>query len=196
MLASMMLVLFVFALVVLYWRLDLLLANPCWEDVLEGLNEIKPDKDATLVLSGECVKKIVFATSKTACRDACEIYKGSDEHKLNCLEKCEIWLDNEPNTVVVAVPVEAGDENWWIVPGTGYVKRVGRALGRRNVLWLFGGSPRAFNLDCFVKEFDKDKKIQECKEGTTAWECTPGSKESTHTIELVEEGMSCVIRTA
>ncbi|MBN2330734.1 MAG: hypothetical protein JXC85_02865 [Candidatus Aenigmarchaeota archaeon] len=186
-LAAAMLALFVFALVMLYWRLELILTNPCWSDAMERLRPIaeSPSRglSATIILDGDsetgnCLSKVVFTPSPDACEDACEDYKGDEDQKRACLQKCQVE-PGESKSFVVAIPaVREG------ILGSG--KKVIDAVAKRSFYWLFDGKPMVFSLECELVDFDVPAR--ECTPEGDSWICTPGNKKSQYNIRVVKDG--------
>ncbi len=188
-LAAAMLALFVFALVMLYWRLELILTNPCWSDAMEELKPIaeSPSRGlaATLVLDGDsetgnCLSKVVFTASPDVCKDTCEEYKGDDDQKRGCLQKCQA-KEGEAKSFVIALPTTRGG----IIGGS---KKVIDAVAKRSFYWLFDGKPMVFSLGCELVDFDVPP-AKECSQQGDSWVCTPRkNKKSQYSIRVVEEG--------
>lgn len=167
MLAAVTLTLFVFALVMLYWRLELILTNPCWSDAMEKLKPIDESvsrgRVATLVLDHACVRKIVFTSDPDECEDTCEEYKGDVDQKRGCLKKCNT-APSEAKTFVIALPAERGGL-------LGYKDKVVDAVSKRSFYWLFDGKPVVLSFPCQLAEFNLVNN--ECPAGGDPWVCTP-----------------------
>jgi hypothetical protein len=170
-LAAATLALLVFALVMLYWRLELILTNPCWSDAMEKLKPIEESvsrgREATLVLDQGCIRKVVFTSDPGTCEDTCEEYNGDVDQKRGCLKKCKA-APSETKTFVIALPVERGGL-------LGYKDRVVDAIGKRSFYWLFDGKPVVLSFYCQLAEFELAS--DECSDGGDPWVCTPDKKE-------------------
>lgn len=174
-------------------RSSLLLSNECWDNVIGGLlpfdgRERKPPQ---LILDGECVEKIGFTSSKSACISFCTDY-DDDKERDDCIIKCEA-IKEEARTFIVAVPKSRG----FISKTLGFVKT-------RKFDSFLGGKLWVFVLFCEVQ--DIDSAISECEKKGNKWVCAiPGKTDeekeaykNTYTlvVEKSEEGKTCTIRAA
>jgi len=170
----------VVSIVILYGRIDLLFTNPCWKEAMSELDDIEKSlvrgKPATLVLDGECLKKIVFTPSRKACEDACKEYEGDKDIVNTCIRKCNIAT---AKTFIVALPKQRTGV-------LGYGKRVIDFISKRGLSWLVDGKPMVFTLDCEVTEFGLVKH-DECTEEGSRWVCTPGEEKAEFVMRVVQE---------
>lgn len=183
-LAAAMLALFVFALVFLYWKLELILTNPCWSDAMEELRFIEEGLSrslpATLVLDGSCVRKVVFTTSREVCEDVCNEYKSDDDQTRGCVKKCKTEPD-KTKSFVIAMPVERKGL-------IGHGKKVIDAVSKRSFYWLFDGKPQVFSFGCQLDGFELVKYKDACKEEGDSWVCEPkGDDVKRYKIKVVKE---------
>jgi hypothetical protein len=185
--AIMILAIIVILLVVLFWRLSLFLTNPCWEEAMNNLRPIEEsiarNLKTTLVLNSECVKKVVFTTSRDVCQDTCEEYMTHDvenDQRRECIQKCNVQ-PSLTKTFVIALPTERAG-----ISGSG--KKLSDFINKGEFKWLFDGKVMVFSFKCQL--IDIRIHGQDCIETGESWICTPPKQSSSRyeiTIEQLGE---------
>lgn len=178
-LATFALILFVAALVFLYWKLSLVVSNPCWQAVLIGLQPlIKPVERVPELTFDSCLDRYVITSSRSECELLCNM-QNNDELKNKCSVKCRSGRD--PQTFIIAIP-----------DNKGLFGRVSKSIGSGSINWMFKGKVEVINLDCELLDVFG---IDECDQEGDKWVCRQkGNDVASREISVLHYGEnSCAI---
>ncbi|UCD02717.1 MAG: hypothetical protein JSV63_02925 [Candidatus Aenigmatarchaeota archaeon] len=164
------LLLFVVGLVYLMWMLSIYLSNPCWSDVLKGLQPLAVEaRGPKILIFDECVDRYVITSDRAGCQLICN-QQSNDDLKKSCTEKCNIGSEDEARTFIIAVPKQRG-----------FFKSAIDTIAKRNLKWLFDGKTEVFDVECVVTDVDG---IQECRESSEGWICTPKELKRSYRLKI------------
>ncbi len=178
-LAAFALILFVAALVFLYWRLSLVVSNPCWQAVMIGLQPlIKPVEKVPELTFDECLDRYVITSSRSECELLCNL-QNDDILKKKCAAKCRSGKD--PQAFIIAIP-----DNKEL-----FMKTI-QSIAHSNIHWMFNGKVEVANLDCELLDVIG---INECEQKGDKWVCVQDGKDkASHEISILHHGEnSCSI---
>ncbi len=174
------------ALVLLAGFFDRIDVNPCWSDVMKGLEGLKTHKgNLKMVLDYECVSSITITGSPSSCELACNEY--SDDNQVRaCSKVCKV---EDAGSFIVAIPKE--DRN--------FIERARDMIGKKNFWYMFQGKPKSYVLDCEVVGVSINE--ERCREVVPGeWRCEPlkDDKEDNKAvyefdIKSSSEGRTCTL---
>ncbi|MFH0956922.1 MAG: hypothetical protein V1813_03595 [Candidatus Aenigmatarchaeota archaeon] len=174
------LALVIFAIVFLYVKLASI-SNPCWQEVLLGLEPLKTGTSMPVVMKfdGECLSKFVITTNRAACGIECRSI-GDDDEERACASKCSYGDDESPRTFIIAVPKDSG-----------FFEKAGKVIYDRNLYWIMGGKTEVFSVGCQANSVDA---ALGCEDEHGVWACEPGENAASYTLAIDDTQKICDIK--
>lgn len=172
----------IFALIFIYAKISTMNVNPCWEEVVTGLEPLKIGTSASPVLrfDSKCLGKFVITTSRGKCNDVCREIDDTDQQRA-CVKSCSAGKEGDPITFIIAVP----DDRW-------FGGRVAEAVSNRDFFWVFSGKAEVFSFACQAGSVDAG--IAECVKDGVSWLCKPGDEKNNYALAIDETQKVCDIK--
>jgi hypothetical protein len=174
------LALIIFAIVFLSVKLSSI-SNPCWQEVLTGLEPLKTGLSKPVVMNfdAECLQKFVITDNRAACSMECRNIDDADEQRA-CASACSYGDDENPKTFIMAVPKTSG-----------FFEKAGKVISDRNLYWIMGGKTEVFSVGCQAGTIDT---ALGCEDEHGVFVCEPGENAASYTIVIDDTQKICDIK--